>query len=478
MIFSSLDFLVRFLPIFLIIYYLIPRNITYGTTLKNFVLLAGSLFFYAYGEPVFVFLMIASIVINYFMAKGLDYYNSKPRGKNKRKAILIGSVIFNLGMLFFFKYINFLIINIDVLLKQFNIPVIPTLKLSLPIGISFYTFQILSYVIDVYYERYMAETNLLTLGTYISMFPQLIAGPIVRYTEVRDKLENREFSSAAFDRGLKLFIFGLAGKVIIANNIGTLWTDIERVGYENISTPYAWLGAAAYSFQIYYDFYGYSLMAIGLGMMLGFKLPQNFKDPYASRSATEFWQRWHITLGSWFREYLYIPLGGNRKGTFKKYRNLFAVWLFTGLWHGADWNFIIWGLGFFVIISFEKAFLKKYLDKYKILSHLYMFFLIPVSWVVFGITNINKLGVYLSRMFPIFNTSYDSNINVNDFIMHGKDYLPFFLIAIFFCIPKVNAYVLKLRRNWLGTFIGFILFIACLYYLSLGLDNPFLYFRF
>lgn len=478
MIFSSLDFLVRFLPVFLIIYYAIPRHLTFSTSLKNIVLLVGSLFFYAFGEPVFVFLMVASIVVNYFIAKKMDYYIDKHKGNKKKKTLLIVSAIFNLGMLFFFKYANFVITNIDYLLDKFGIPAIPLLKLSLPIGISFYTFQILSYVIDVYYERYEAETNIITLGTYISMFPQLIAGPIVRYPEVKGKLVNREFTSAGFDRGLKLFIFGLASKVIIANNIGIMWSDIERVGYENISTAYAWLGALAYSFQIYFDFYGYSLMAIGLGMMLGFKLPQNFKDPYASKSATEFWQRWHITLGSWFREYIYIPLGGNRKGALKQYRNLFVVWLFTGLWHGADWNFIIWGLGFFVILVIEKSFLKKYLDKSKVLSRLYMLLIIPVSWVIFGISDIKKLGVYLSRMFPVFRTTYESNINANDFIKHGKEYLPFFLIAIIFSIPQVNAYVMKIRKNYVGTAIAFVLFIVCLYYLSLGLDNPFLYFRF
>lgn len=478
MIFSSLNFIVRFLPIFLIIYYAVPRKIKHSTTIKNFIILAGSLFFYAFGEPVFVFLMIASIVINYFAAKGLDYYLGRQAGKGKRKAILFASVIFNLGMLFFFKYVNFFIINIDILLDKLNMPLIPSLSLALPIGISFYTFQILSYVVDVYYERYGAEQSLLTLGTYISMFPQLIAGPIVRYPEVREKLEYREFSSAAFDRGLKLFIFGLAAKVIIANNIGTMWTDIQRVGYENISSAYAWLGAFAYSFQIYYDFYGYSLMAIGLGMMLGFKLPQNFKDPYLAKSATEFWQKWHITLGSWFREYVYIPLGGNREGKLKTYRNLFVVWLFTGLWHGADWNFIIWGLGYYILIAFEKAYLKKYLDKSKVLCRLYMLLIIPVSWVIFGITDIGELGIYLSRMFPFFGGNYESNINTNDFIMHGKEYLPFFIISIFFCIPKVNAFVIKLRKNLLGTFVAFVLFVVCMYYLAIGLDNPFLYFRF
>lgn len=478
MVFSSIDFLVRFLPVFLIAYYAVPRSLTFSVQLKNIILLVGSLIFYAYGEPVFVFLMVISITINYFIARKIDFYKDRVRDKKKRKSLLLASVIFNIGMLFFFKYINFVIVNVDALLGIVSIPAIPTINLALPIGISFYTFQILSYVIDVYYERYEAEINYITLGAYISMFPQLIAGPIVRYPDVRAKLENREFHSAAFDRGLKIFIFGLAYKVIIANNIGTMWTDIERVGYENISTPYAWLGAFAYSFQIYFDFYGYSLMAIGLGMMLGFKFPANFRDPYASRSATEFWQRWHITLGSWFREYVYIPLGGNRHGRFKKYRNLFVVWLLTGLWHGADWNFIIWGLGFFVLISFEKAYLKKYLDKSNVFSRLYMLFIIPVSWVIFAISDIKKLGVYLTRMFPFLPVNYDSNVNSSDFIRHGQGYVPFFVIAIIFCIPKVNSFVLKIRKNWIGTVTAFILFIVCMYYLALGMDNPFLYFRF
>lgn len=478
MVFSSIDFLVRFLPVFLIVYYLVPESITFGIKLRNIILLIGSIVFYAFGEPIFVFLMVISITVNYFIARRIDYYKDRVRDKKKRKRLLIMSAVINIGLLFFFKYVNFVIANISFIAGIFGAPEIPYINLALPIGISFYTFQILSYVVDVYYERYEAETDFIKLGAYISMFPQLIAGPIVRYPEVRNKLENREFHAAAFDRGLKIFVFGLAYKVIIANNIGTMWTDIERVGYENISTPYAWLGAFAYSFQIYFDFYGYSLMAIGLGMMLGFKLPANFKDPYASKSATEFWQRWHMTLGNWFKEYIYIPLGGNRHGSFKKYRNLFVVWLLTGLWHGAAWNFIIWGLGYYIIISLEKAFYKDYLDKSKVLSRLYMLLIIPVSWVIFAISDISRLLVYLTRMFPFFAVSYDSNVNTSDFIRHGKDYIPFFIIAIIFCIPKVNSYVLKIRKNWLGTVIAFILFVVCIYYLSLGMDNPFLYFRF
>ena len=478
MVFSSITFILWFLPIFLIIYYIIPSDTKYGMTLKNTVLLVGSLIFYAYGEPLYVFLMIASIVFNYYMAGRIDYYSGWDKMAGRRKLIFVLTMIFNIGLLFFFKYADFLICNINLILARFGGPAIPMVGLEMPIGISFYTFQILSYVVDVYYARYEAETDVIRLGTYIAMFPQLIAGPIVKYTEVKKRLSYRFVTAKSFNRGLRVFIYGLGAKVIIANHIGALWTEIGRIGYESISTKLAWIGAFAYSFQIYFDFWGYSLMAIGLGIMLGFRIPKNFDNPYISKSATEFWRRWHMTLGRWFKEYLYIPLGGNREGKAKLIRNTFIVWLLTGLWHGADWNFVIWGLGFFVLIMLEKLFLKKYLDKLHVLPHLYMWFIIPISWVVFAISDLRQLGIYMTRLFPFIKGNYDSNVNPNDYINHGKPYLIFFVLAIIFCIPKKKRELIFLKNSVVGVVAPIIVFIISMYYLSLGLDNPFMYYRF
>lgn len=484
MVFSGFVFLIRFLPIFLLIYFAVPAGKKYTIPIKNVILLVGSLFFYAYGEPVYVFLMMASILLNFVLAVGMDYYYGKERYVLHRKGILLLAIVVNVGVLFYFKYYDFFVLNLNILLQKLYVVtgadfgIIPMGVPELPIGISFYTFQILSYVIDVYYRKYSAEKNIVTLGTYISMFPQLIAGPIVQYPMVRQALKKRKVTPGRFDRGLKVFIVGLGAKVIIANQIGTLWTDIERIGYESISTPLAWLGAFAYSFQIYYDFFGYSLMAIGLGMMLGFKMPVNFNNPYVSRSVTEFWQRWHITLGSWFRQYVYIPLGGNREGKGKMVRNLFVVWLLTGLWHGADWNFVIWGMGFFVLQLLEKFFLKKWLDKQRILSALYMLTIVPVSWIIFAISDIKRLGIYLSRLFPFFEVSYVSNVNPDDYIRYGKTYSLVFFMAVLFCVPMVADMVKYLLRKKAGTVATIIIFVLSMYFLSLGLDNPFLYYRF
>ncbi|HPF28700.1 MAG TPA: MBOAT family O-acyltransferase [Lachnospiraceae bacterium] len=484
MVFSSLEFIFGFLPIFLIVYLLIPKKSGAWMECSNLVLLIGSLFFYAVGEPVYVLLMVASILLNYLMARGIEYYAGKKAYLGWRKSLLLIAVLFNGILLFVFKYADFVSLNINRLISYINanlnigIAFLPHLGLDMPIGISFYTFQILSYVIDVYYQKYPAEKNIISLGTYIAMFPQLIAGPIVKYEEVSKRLRKRKITPIAIDYGLKIFIFGLGAKVLIANRIGILWTDIERIGFESISTPLAWMGAFAYSFQIYFDFFGYSLMAIGLGKMLGFSLPENFKDPYCSRSVTEFWQRWHITLGRWLRDYIYIPLGGNRCSRIYWLRNVAVVWLFTGIWHGADWNFLIWGAGFGILVMIEKLFLKKILDRYRIVSALYMLLIIPISWIVFAISDLNRLVVYLSRMFPFIQMEYESNINSRDFIRYGKLYGILFVIAGICCIPRVRKQLHYIQKKKLGAVVAFLIFILATYFLSQGLDNPFLYYRF
>ncbi|MCR5775183.1 MAG: MBOAT family protein, partial [Lachnospiraceae bacterium] len=369
MVFSSLEFIFRFLPVFLIVYYLVPGY------WKNAVLLIGSIAFYAFGEPGYVVLIICSVLVNYFLALAIGR-----SGKEwKRTALLVVDIIYNIGLLAVFKYLGFIIENINVLSGSgLEIP-----EIALPLGISFFTFQILSYVVDVYRKKIPYDRSLIDLGTYILMFPQLIAGPIVTYSEVALDLKSREKKIRDLEEGLKPFIIGLAMKVLLANNLGTIWSSVGTTGYESISTVFAWIGAVAYTFQIYFDFAGYSMMAIGLGRMLGFTIPENFDHPYAAVSIRDFWNRWHMTLTGWFREYLYIPLGGNRKDGLRTYVNLAIVWFITGLWHGAAWNFVLWGLYYFVFIALERLFLGKLLEKLpKVVGWLYMMVVTVIGWVL------------------------------------------------------------------------------------------------
>ncbi|MBR5422183.1 MAG: MBOAT family protein [Lachnospiraceae bacterium] len=485
MIFSSLEFIYFFLPVFLLLYFLVPWGKKWSTTAANFVLFAGSLYFYAAGEPVYVFLMLGSIAINYICVYRIaGERNLSQRGKQRRKRWFTLALVFNLSLLFLFKYAHFFVHELNRLLffigkaGDLDMLLLPEPSLENPVGISFYTFQLLSYVIDVYYRKYAPERNVLKMGTYITMFPQLIAGPIVVWPEVREQMNERHIRPEQFDRGVKTFILGLGAKVLIANRIGTLWTDLIRIGYDSVSTPLAWMGSWAYSFQIYFDFYGYSLMAIGLGRMLGFELPENFRDPYVSRSATEFWRRWHITLGRWFKEYLYIPLGGNRCGKLGNLRNIFLVWLFTGLWHGAAWNFLIWGLLFFLLLMLERSPLGKRLRGNAVASRIYMLLLIPLSWTVFAITELDKLGLYFTRLFPFLPRDYVSNVSAGDWLRYGKTYALSFLPAILFCIPAVKHFLEKFMHGILGTLLYLLIFFAAMYCLALGMDNPFLYYRF
>lgn len=386
MVFSSTIFLCVYLPLVLLGYYICPKK---G---RNLFLLIASLVFYAWGEPKYVFLMIFSILVNYIFGRLMDKHREN---KKRLKLMLVLSVVIDIGLLSVFKYTDFIITNVNAIFgASFDL-----LNIALPIGISFYTFQAMSYTIDVYRNDVRVQKNLIDFGMYITMFPQLIAGPIVRYADVQDQLAERSVTTADFSEGIMRFVVGLGKKVLLANQMGAVWSDIYALGGD-VSALMAWTGAIAYTFQIYFDFSGYSDMAIGLGRMFGFKFPENFRYPYQSVSITDFWRRWHITLSTWFKEYLYIPLGGNRRGLARQALNLLIVWSLTGFWHGAGWNFVMWGLYYFVILFIEKLFLLKALDKLpKFFRHVYALLLIIIGWVIFASDDVSVLLPYLGSMF-------------------------------------------------------------------------------
>lgn len=459
MLFSSNVFIFRFLLIFMIVYMMVkPKD-------RNVVLLFGSLVFYGIGEPYFVRILVASIMINYILSLKIL--------EKKSKVFLTVATILNFGVLGLFKYWDFGVENINAIA---GVELLPFLSLALPLGISFYTFQIVSFQIDCYRGNIKKDVSLLDFATYICMFPQLVAGPIVKYEEVGEELENRTISLENLDNGFKWFSVGLALKVLLANPIGTLWNTIQTAGSVGLSAQVAWLGAFAYSFQIYFDFWGYSLMALGLGEMLGFHIPINFNNPYISKSMSEFWRRWHITLGRWFKEYVYIPLGGSRKGKVRTVVNVFIVWALTGLWHGAGWNFVIWGVIFFVLISLEKTFFGKVLEKYSILGHLYVIVGIPITWVVFGITNLKQLLQYLGCMFGV----HVGNVLVGQeqFMRYIKSYWFLFIICILFSTPIPVRIYQKFARKYFMIVILMAVFCFSVYEMMKGSSNPFLYFRF
>lgn len=386
MVFSSTIFLCVYLPLVLLGYYICPKK---G---RNLFLLIASLVFYAWGEPKYVFLMIFSILVNYIFGRLMDKHREN---KKRLKLMLVLSVVIDIGLLSVFKYTDFIITNVNAIFgSSFDL-----LNIALPIGISFYTFQAMSYTIDVYRNDVRVQKNLIDFGMYITMFPQLIAGPIVRYADVQDQLADRSVTTADFSEGIMRFVVGLGKKVLLANQMGAVWSEIYALGGD-VSALMAWTGAIAYTFQIYFDFSGYSDMAIGLGRMFGFKFPENFRYPYQSVSITDFWRRWHITLSTWFKEYLYIPLGGNRCGLARQALNLLIVWSLTGFWHGAGWNFVMWGLYYFVILFIEKLFLLKALDKLpKLFRHVYALLLIVIGWVIFASDDVSVLLPYLGSMF-------------------------------------------------------------------------------
>lgn len=387
MVFSSTVFLLIFLPVVAGIYFLCPRKA------RNTVLLLFSLVFYGWGEPKYILIMLFSTVFDYTNARLIGHFQDAGRDK-AAKTVLIVDLVGNLGILGFFKYTDFAIDNLNSLLNAG----IPALGLALPIGISFYTFQTMSYTIDVYRGIVKPQKNILNVGAYVTLFPQLIAGPIVQYKTVEHELMYRRESVFEASRGMQRFVVGLAKKVLIANQVGALWEQISAMSAPTAVT--AWLGAIAFTFQIYFDFSGYSDMAIGLGHLFGFHFLENFEHPYESRTVTEFWRRWHISLGTWFREYVYIPLGGNRHGKARQILNLAIVWFLTGLWHGASWNFVLWGVYYAVLLLLEKTFLLKWLDKApRFVGHVYTCFCFVMGWVLFAITDLGALGAYVGHMF-------------------------------------------------------------------------------
>lgn len=470
MIFSSIFFVFAFLPVTLILYYLVPFK------MKNFVLLIFSLIFYAWGEPVYVLLMLFSIVINFISGLELETYLESGE-QRKAKIACIVTVIVDLGVLGFYKYFGFLIENLNAVLP-FEIPYH---QLALPIGISFYTFQTLSYVIDVYWGKVKAQHNLIDFGAYVSMFPQLIAGPIVRYSDVEKQLRRRNISAAKFGDGAMWFLQGLGKKVLLANNMGSVYESIAALGASNTSVLTAWIGCFAYTMQIYFDFGGYSDMAIGLGKMLGFDFVKNFDYPYTAKSITEFWRKWHISLSSWFKEYVYIPLGGNRVGTAKAIRNLMIVWALTGLWHGAAWNFIFWGLYYGIILCIEKYILKGGLERLPgFVRHIYTMVLVMLGWVLFFSPSLGSALSYMGTMFGIGGSGL--------FDMTGFYYLKGSLILGIFsavsCTPFIYVRFSRLFRAkekykqilCAAAYAG--IFVISTAYLVNATYNPFLYFRF
>jgi len=468
MVFSSTVFLFLFLPTFLTIYYICPSK------LRNTILFIASLIFYAWEEPIYIFIMLFSTLFDY--ANGLLIEKSK--NNITKRIILVISVIGNLSLLCFFKYSDFLISNINFVCNT-NINL---LQLVLPVGISFYTFQTMSYTIDVYRKKVSAQKNIINFAAYVTMFPQLVAGPIVRYKTIAKQLDKRQETISGFVYGIRRFIIGLFKKVMIANNIGFLWETIIAGNLETLPTTTAWLGAISFSFQIYFDFSGYSDMAIGLGEMIGFHFLENFDHPYVSKSITEFWRRWHISLSTWFKEYIYIPLGGSRKGIINQIRNLLIVWGITGFWHGASWNFILWGLYFGILLVIEKLFLLKVLERTKpIVRHLYTLFFVIISWVIFAFEDIAQIAQYIKAMFGM----NQAGILNTETLYLFSNYILLLIICVLLSIEWQKTKFAILFSSKMGfvhscfTMLLFaVLFIVSISFLIGDTYNPFLYFRF
>ncbi|MGN1451313.1 MAG: MBOAT family O-acyltransferase [Eubacteriales bacterium] len=466
MVFSSLTFLLVFLPCVLLVYFLVPEK------WKNAVLFLFSLIFYAWGEPIYVGLMIFSTVLDYTCGRAVEKY----RGTPKSKIGLWVSVISNIGFLCLFKYTDFLIGTVNGIFGCS----IPMLNLPLPIGISFYTFQTMSYTIDVYRGDARAQRNIISFGAYVFLFPQLIAGPIVRYQTIAGQIEKRTHSFDKFGDGVRCFVRGLGKKVLLANNIGLLWSTISKTDAGNLAAVSAWLGIIAFAFQIYFDFSGYSDMAVGLGKMFGFDFPENFDHPYASKSVTEFWRRWHISMGTWFRDYVYIPLGGNRRGPAVQLRNIAVVWLLTGLWHGASWNYVLWRFFYGVLLVLEKFFLLKRLQRAPaVVCRIYTLACVAVGWVLFAFEDFAKGFAYLKVMFAgaVFCNSGT--------LYQLVSCLPLLLLCVLGAVPLGSGLCDRLNRKcssgWMAAAdVTGIAAVACLSvaYLVSGSYNPFLYFRF
>lgn len=466
MLFSSIPFLYYFLPCVLILYFVVPK------CLKNTVLLLSSLVFYAWGEPKYVLLMVVSITLGYVFGLLIEVW----RGTKLSKLFLILSIVTSIGLLGYFKYADFFIANFNAVTGLS----VPLLKIALPIGISFYTFQILSYTVDVYRGEVKAQRNYISLAAYVALFPQLIAGPIVRYSDIAAQLESRTHSFSNVALGTRRFILGLAKKVLIANALGEL-CDIFKESNDK-SVLFFWLYAIAFTLHIYFDFSGYSDMAIGLGKIFGFDFLENFDYPYISGSITEFWRRWHMSLGSWFRDYVYIPLGGNRVSKARWFLNIFIVWMLTGFWHGAAWNFIVWGLFFAILLIIEKLWLLKPLKKSKVLNHIYVMFFVIISFVIFNAADMKEAFSYIGGMFGAGGIPFISE----EWLYYLRSYGVVLIVAIIGATPLVKKLVLSVKKKSTGEKIMNIaepimlvaLLLVITAYLVDGSFNPFLYFRF
>ncbi len=473
MLFSGLDFIFRFLPVFLIVYRLVPARARKG------VLFVGSLVFYALGEPVYVLLLLAELMIGYALYRISSH--------TRKKWITGLAIVLEVAVLAFFKFGAFLSGEVlrlgggagwifpegmaDALAKGQEI--------ALPLGISFYTFQLIAFLSDEGMREPSPGERPVSFGSfaaYITMFPQLVAGPIVQYREVREDMEAPAMTLRGLEEGGKIFAAGLAYKVLLANPVGTLFRSVLTAGVRGLGAENAWLGAIAYTFQIYFDFYGYSLMAIGLGKMLGFSLPENFREPYSARSFTQFWRRWHITLGRWFREYVYIPLGGSRAGKARTIRNLLIVWALTGIWHGAGWNFLLWGLLFFVFLVLEKNVYGRFLEKHAVAGHLYVLLLLPVTWVIFGISDPGTLAGYLRSMVGLTQGPVLTGSEV--FMRHLHTYGALLAACLVCATPLPAQLWARYRKKVWMSLLLFAAFLFACYELAIGSSNPFLYFRF
>ena len=466
MVFSTPIFLFYFLVLTLLVYYLVPRK------LRNGVLLISSLFFYYWGEQLYVSIMFLSTAIDYVHGLLVERCKARDNDRGARMAVA-SSIVFNLALLLFFKYWDFLAGS----LQAVGLTFMPVLNIHLPIGISFYTFQTMSYTIDVYRDDAKVQRSLVNFGTFVTLFPQLIAGPIIKYKDLGDQINHRTHSPEQFASGVQIFVVGLAKKVLLANNIGKLWDTILALPAGELTTAGAWLGVAAFAFQLYFDFSGYSDMAVGLGRMLGFEFMRNFNYPYIAKSVTEFWRRWHISLGTWFREYLYIPLGGNRVSKPRLFFNLLVVWAATGIWHGASWNFLIWGLYFAVLLILEKAFLGKLLQKLPAaLQHLYTLFLVLVSWAIFAVEDFGHMGAYLKAMFGLGGGLTNDNVSYYFF-----SFLPMLIIAAVASTPLAAKLWKRLPEKPRLALLPILLLAGLVFstaYLVDATYNPFLYFRF
>ncbi len=473
MVFSSVLFLFYFLPLVLLIYYVSPKR------LRNLVLFICSLIFYAWGEPVYVVLMLFSTLVDFFHGYLVDKYKSMGRYTLSRMAV-ISSMVINLTLLGFFKYTDFIIANINLILHTS----IPLLNLPLPIGISFYTFQTMSYTIDVYRGDAERQTNIISFGAYVALFPQLIAGPIVRYKTIAQQLIERRESLDDFSYGVRRFSIGLGKKVLLANNIGFLWSQISSMPIDKLSVAAAWLGIVAFTFQIYFDFSGYSDMAIGLGKMFGFTFLENFDYPYTSCSITEFWRRWHISLSTWFKEYVYIPLGGNRRGFKLQIRNILAVWLLTGVWHGASWNFVAWGLYFGIILIIEKLYLLRILERLpRAIRHIYTMLLVIISWAIFAFDSLTEGLGYIRVMFGGYGAVFIDT--PAKYLLYTNGILLAILVFASTSLPRrlyIKMESVLEKATWARAIlqscaIGAVILISVAYLVDASY-NPFLYFRF